>query len=322
MKPPLPKSALIANRFGWAPILKPPLKLIGAKTKIRDILYEVFPEYDSFYEPFMGTGGVFLGRPAPNSVEYIGDLNQYAVAFYRDLRDNSEVFWDSYQYELKKLQAGGRERFETIRDRVTTSEGVEQSVFFYLITKTCMNGIWRLNQKGKCNSSYCGQTNGRGFMDRIWFNAVCERIQKTYFIDQDYKSTLSRAKSSSIIFDKNRAFVFLDPPYSRCKTTYNGVSWADEHFIELSDELKNAKYKWLLTLNDNEFIRSLFQGYSVVEHNVNYSCSQINSGRGEKPELLIANYDIESKWVRVKEHLDASKKKTRGTLERVENSSN
>jgi DNA adenine methylase len=273
-------------------MLRTPLKLIGAKTKIRDLLYEFFPKnYKSYVEPFMGSGSVFMGSPFPE-LEYVGDLNSYAINFFKVLQDDymSDEFWEYYQFNLRVVNEKGKEHFIHMRSEVTVAGCgmIRRAVYFYMISKLCMNGIFRLNKSGSCNSSYCGQTHGRGFMDRAWFDAVRERIYTVRFREIDYRQ---------LPYNYN-SFVFLDPPYSRCKTTYNGIGWADKDFVDFREYVASVNAcgaRFMVTLNDNEFIRDLFKDYNMVLHDVNYSCSQTNAGRGKKPELIITNYDTTEK---------------------------
>ena len=271
------------NRY----ILNPPLKLIGAKTKIRPLLYQFFPEHNTYIEPFMGTAGVCIGKN-PSTLETVSDLNYYLINFYKTLQTDKEEFWRKYQLRLSWLLKKGKEEFESLkREIIFTESGVVSAVCLYLITKVCMNGILRFNQKGECNSSYCGQTTGRGFMNREYFDLLCDRISKINFINSDYTQVIRYAKDGD--------FIFLDPPYSQCKTTYNGIKWEDIHFKYLYEELGfigEMGVNWLLTINDNEFIRDLFKSYYMVAHDVSYSCSQTNAGRGKKPELIVTNYEI------------------------------
>jgi DNA adenine methylase len=291
------------DRYTGATILKSPLKLIGAKTKIRDLLYRYFPEHKTYCEPFMGTAGVLIGK-VETEHEVIGDLNEYAINFFEAIKHQPDWFWQCYEVELERLRENGVDRFNELKKLVVSPyiNWVHRAVCFYLITKVCMNGIWRLNKAGECNSSYCGQTHGRGFMDRPWFDAVRARIQHITFVNYEYSKTLDFYPSD---------FTFLDPPYHDCMTTYNGIGWGDEHFIKFARKIDCIKGRWLLTINDDRFIRELFRGYDQVEHKVNYSCSQTNSGRGFKNELLIANYDIHSIDERLqyeKENLPAMQK--------------
>ena len=203
-----------------------------------------------------------------------------------------------------------KKRFEMWRSAVTRCYCTwSEAALFYLVTKTCYNGIWRLNEKGECNSSYCGQLNARGFFDEGWFTDVCLRVQDVEFTNMDYSLLLIRGWDYQIMHDKS-TFIFLDTPYSRCKTTYNAIKWNDEDFIKLERNLQGAPYKWLMTINDNPFIREVFKDYEMVKHKVFYSCSQTPAGRGMKDELLIANYPIKDIAELVKSKLDAQEKTT------------
>jgi len=50
--------------------------------------------------------------------------------------------------------------------------------------------------------------------------------------------------------------------------------------------------KWLLSINDNEYIRQLFDEYNFKEIDVQYNMSKDSFGRGKFRELLISNYVV------------------------------
>lgn len=268
-------------------ILKPGLKLIGAKTKLRPILYEHFYKNAHLYiEPFLGSGTVLVGKTS-SPVEVVGDINPYVINFYRVLQDSPERFWEWLQQELGWFYLSKDPKSYFIRMRINvikTDCEIERAALFYLITKHCMNGIWRLNKKGECNSSYCGTTKGRGIFTREWFNKVVERVKNVQFYNCRYEELLEPW------VNYHDVFFFFDPPYSHCKTTYNGIRWENKDFELFSHWVSQIKGKWLITLNDNEFIRQLFKEYVMIGHEVNYSCSQTNQGRGLHKELIIKNY--------------------------------
>lgn len=280
------------DRYSTQKILKPSLKLIGAKTEIRDKLYRFFPEHDYYIECFCGTGGVLIGKPQ-SKVELIGDLNEYLINYYQLLQveDTREQFFQEMQKTHKHFVREGEEFFHYMRKQITQeTDSIIQAVYFYLITKHCFNGIWRLNKDGECNSAWGGTTRGRGIFTRKWFDAVCKRIDDVAFAVADYKTTLTVAKD----FPAERTFVFLDPPYHDCKTTYNGESFDDNDFYMLEQWLQQLDCNWMLTINDDEFIRKLFNStrYQILGHDVNYQCSQTVEGRGDHPELIVTNYNL------------------------------
>lgn len=307
-------------RFTGKKLLKPGLKLIGAKTKSRDLLYQLFPEHDVYIEPFGGSTTVLVGKE-PVPVEMLGDTNKYLIEYYaKALQKAPYEFYYEYTKELNKLQSYGKDRFVWIRDMITDPvmrTWVEAAVWFYLVTKTCMNGIWRLNKDGKCNSSYCGQTTGRGFFTREWFDAVVDRYYDVEFYCQEYQKTIELGATRF-----GNRFLFLDPPYryriakngAGTVTTYNGQRFFDKDFVELRDILRTFPGKFLMTINSDDWTKELFSEFEIVEHEINYSCSQTKSGRGNHFELLIANYEIKSKFQELKSQLDAKKEAKTGTV--------
>lgn len=267
-------------------ILEPGLKLIGAKTKIRDRLYPRFPEHRRYIEPFMGTAGVLIGKERCVD-EVATDLNEHAINYYHVLQKQPDLFFEEMLEAHKRYKRYGKSEFITSRHlAIHANSSLTRAVHFYLVTKHCMNGIWRLNREGDCNSSYCGTADGRGVFDRAWFDRVVERVSKVQFIHCDYRFALQ-----SSYYRPRETFVFLDPPYHACKTTYNGIAWKDEHYYSFVDVLADLDCNWMLTINADPFIRAMFAEYEIYSHEVGYSCSQTTAGRGKKPELIITNYN-------------------------------
>lgn len=302
------------DRFTGKEILKSPLKLQGAKTHTRDYLYQFFPEdCNSHTELFMGTNTVLIGAPI-KCIERAVDINSYAINFFKTIQTNPDEFWGTFtvalnQYLKAEREGKGKEYFSSYKYSVTRTDcKILRAVYFYLITKTCFNGIWRINQDGECNSAYCNQVKGRGWLTKDWFDALCSRIEHITFYNKDYKACLQNLINP-------KAFVYLDPPYEyRSKklpngtvTTYNGIRFLEKDFREMHELLDKASYKWLMTVSDTPLMRELFKENYIVPWEVYYCSSEKSSSRGYKPELLIANYDIISIAEALKSKVDAQK---------------
>lgn len=287
-------------------LLRTPLKLIGAKTDIRSFLYQLFPEYIGYVEPFIGSGAVFMGIvDNEERVDWLTDINPYVINFFEVLQGEPETFWDHYKTCLnffleaeKKSLADAYAAFYWFRDQITeVSSPILQAVYFYIITKSCVNGIFRTAKKtGKCNSSFCKEVRTRGWMTEEWFKAVLERIQYCCFINCDYKKSLQDVKWDT-------TFIFLDPPYEHKSkrepkgtvTTYNGIKFLEKDFLEMEELLRVTPAKWLMTVSDTALMREVFKEYEIVPWTVYYRASSKSESRGKKPELLIANYPIKDK---------------------------
>jgi DNA adenine methylase len=63
-------------------------------------------------------------------------------------------------------------------------------------------------------------------------------------------------------------------------------------FSKLADCCKQAKGKWLYTINDDEYIRELFKDFNIMNHEVYYGICKTYNGRKDFSELIITNYDV------------------------------
>lgn len=266
-------------------LLRPSLKLIGAKTRNRWRFYQYFPEYSRYCEPFMGTGGVLIGRPKVK-YEQLNDLCAEAINYYHVLKYRKHEFW----YEMCRLQPlvmkYKSKFFEEMKKLIVLEQDeVKQAALFYWITKLAFNGIWRKNEAGEVNSSYCQTVNGRGIFTVDWLDKVCERVKDVRFYERESIDTFESVAD----WDKD-SFLFIDPPYFSVATTYNGKKYTRGDFETMYGYLVRAKYKWMLTINDKPFVRDLFQEFDIIDHDIVYSCSQTPAGRGKRPELIIRNY--------------------------------
>jgi DNA adenine methylase len=85
------------------------------------------------------------------------------------------------------------------------------------------------------------------------------------------------------------AFIYLDPPYfMKGKKLYMNYFQEDDH-IKLSKHIGGwDNMYWLMTYDDVEFIRTLYNSYRLFSYNLNYSLQKKRKGE----ELLITPQHI------------------------------
>jgi DNA adenine methylase len=275
--------------------LKPVIKTIGGKQKTRDRLYPYFPsECHTYLEPFIGSGAVLVGNPNSYSVEYANDSNQDIVNFYNQVIERPMELYSYYCRDFLTLD-GSHESWYAFRDaEPSRDDHLNRASWFYIINKSCMNGILRYRKDGKCNSSYCKTLKGRGWMTTEWIQAVSKRLADVQFSNLDFKDFLQS------YMDLAGTFVFLDPPYAErtkdnpdgCVTVYNGKRFTLADQEDLAAILKSAKFKWLMTLNDCQWTRDAYKDFNIKDNWIQYSCSQTSAGRKLTKEVIIANYEL------------------------------
>lgn len=92
-------------------------------------------------------------------------------------------------------------------------------------------------------------------------------------------------------YDRLESFFYCDPPYYQAEGCYAKVFSKDDHY-RLKNTLSEIKGKFLLSYNDCEFIRELYDGYPMESYGRLNSISQRYEAGGVYGELLIANYDM------------------------------
>ena len=83
---------------------------------------------------------------------------------------------------------------------------------------------------------------------------------------------------------QNPAFVYLDPPYYKKGPELYQFSFGKEQHEWLANRLRSLPHPWLLSYDDCEEVRALYQYAVVREVPLNYSIN----GATTKTELLIA----------------------------------
>jgi len=90
-------------------------------------------------------------------------------------------------------------------------------------------------------------------------------------------------------YDRPHSFFFLDPPYWNIPGYKHDFKEPD--FLELAEILHKLKGRFLMTINDTDEVRDIFQGFLIKEVTLKYSVSTKPQSRAtQRTELLISNY--------------------------------
>ncbi len=267
--------------------MKSPLKYAGGKQKLLDKIKVQFPkEFNVYYEPFLGSGAVFLNTEAESY--YINDINKSVIGFFKDTLENCDqlvqilkTYTDSFENYVVN-----RKRFNEIKE----IECIERSALLYYLNKCCFNGLYRENKKGEFNVPYSTKRKIIDFSTRNY-----EDILKTHEIlksrnviisSYDYTIALNNASKND--------FVYIDPPYDDTFTTYTKYDFCKEQQIELKEFIDNLTLKGvyvLLSNSDTEMIRKIYSNYNIISLNTVYTIGSKRESRGKiKNEVLIKNF--------------------------------
>lgn len=218
-------------------MIKPVIKWSGSKRLQSAQIKSFFPDtFGVYYEPFIGGGSMLYTINPQKSV--CGDICEPLIHLWKEIRDNPEALADGYRLRWINLQKEGYMVYYAIREEFNKSKSPYDLLF---LSRTCVNGLIRFNEKGEFNNSLHYSRPGikpeslkKIIMD--WSS----RIQGTEFLSEDYRITTISAKSGDIIY--------LDPPYFHTKGRYFGTIDFDK-FFEYLDNLNQRNIKYLLSFD-------------------------------------------------------------------------
>ena len=230
----------------------PPLiKWTGSKRSQASTISLHMPEHQRYYEPFLGGGALLYFAGRAGSVA--GDIYEPLIQLWKTIQTAPHSLVDNYAQQWTTLQKDLPEYFYEVRDRFNQEPNPFDLNF---LTRTCVNGIVRFNQKGEFNNSFHLSRKG---MRPERFEKVVDAwhrvIQGVTFVCQDYEETLSGASGGDL--------VYLDPPYAGTNMRYTSGLELERFFRQL--ELLNRRdVKWMLSFDGRRGNTDL--SHPVPEH--------------------------------------------------------
>jgi DNA adenine methylase len=271
-------------------LIAPFLKWVGGKRQIMPAIVDLLPKRITTYcEPFVGGGAVLFNLQPQRAI--INDYNAELINVYRVIKDDlTELIFDlknhknepDYFYQLRSIDR--TEEFATLTD-------VQRASRIIYLNKTCFNGLYRVNNSGEFNSPF-GKYKNPNIVNEPTLKAVSNYLNSNdiQLLTGDYEAVLRQADANS--------FIYLDPPYhpisqSSNFTGYVQGGWGEIDQIRLRDacnDLNERGIKFLLSNSATDFIKELYEDYTISIVKANRSINSDGEKRGEIEEVLIRNY--------------------------------
>tara|TARA_B100001094_G_C18091689_1_gene750762 strand:+ start:339 stop:1181 length:843 start_codon:yes stop_codon:yes gene_type:complete len=273
------------------------LRWVGSKKRLINHILENMPKkFNDYYEPFLGSGIVYLSIPN-KSKSYINDNNRDLISLYKYVKKNHdkmiillEKLYNDYMNSVdkKEFYLKQRERFNKLKNKYT----LERSVLYIFINKTCYNGLMQFN-KHDLNTSGFGKLHNPNICDLKNIENLHKNLKyKTIIKNQDYLEFLKNVKKGD--------FIYLDPPYvpediKGCSIKYSDKIWNLNDFnnlVKLCQDLDKKGCKFMLSNSNSSFIRNNFSttDFNIKKIKISRGLCPTSSLRKEEDELLIMNY--------------------------------
>jgi DNA adenine methylase len=273
---------------------RPFVKWAGGKRQLLSVIEKHVPaEFGCYYEPFLGGGAVMfhLLSKNPDIRCKVSDLNSDLILAYITIRDRVEELIESLENHAKNYHKNPDSYYYQVRDNEPTTQ-IEKVSRLLFLNRTCFNGLYRVNSKGKFNVPL-GRYSNPNIVNE-------ENLYAASHILQSKRISISCRDFSSVLQDAKKGdFVYFDPPYQPVSKTANFTSYTNRDFtykdlqklVDVSEKLADRGCKVLHSNSNSKEVRKLFsKDWKVIEISANRAINSDSTKRTGQTELLIKNY--------------------------------
>ncbi len=246
---------------------------VGGKKLLRKEIANRFPEESikKYVEVFGGAGWVLFYKDRNAEKEVYNDINSELVNLFKNVKYHPEAVAKELEFTLS-----AREIFEKYKaaDVGQMTEIQRAARYLYLI---------KLSYGATVRSFGC---RAREAVDLDVLHKVKERLAGVLIENKSFAKLIPAQDGAGTLF-------YCDPPYHNTEKYYDTGEdvFNEEMHILLRDTLKGIKGKFILSYNDDEFIRELYKDFVIeeVERSHNLKLAMGEDGSRYK-ELIIKNF--------------------------------
>ena len=252
---------LLESFIGW----------IGGKRLLRSEIVKRFPEKIGRYiEVCGGAAWVLFYKERYAETEVYNDVNGDLVNLFRCVKYHAPEVQRQLAFILDS-----RELFEDYKSQYQAQglTDIQRAARFFLLLKISY---------GSNGRNYgCVKRDINAMIQQL--NGIQKRLSKVIIEKKDFEDIIK-------VYDKPDSLFYVDPPYYGSEGYYQNKFTQQDH-IRLNEVLKNVKGKFLLSYNDCDLVRGLYQGFNIDEVSRQ---DNLRSRYDDKShiyrELLIKNY--------------------------------
>lgn len=234
--------------------------------------------HETYAEPFVGMGGIFLRRSMRPRAEIINDISGDVATFFRVVQEHYPYFID-----MMRFRVASRAEFERLLalppERLTDLQRAAR--FLY---------VQRL--------AFGGKVKGRGFgvdpRAPARFNIaklepmladIHDRLAGVVIEQLPFDRFLER-------YDRPGTLFYLDPPYYGCETDYGADVFHRGDFDRLAAQLAAGRAKFILSINDHPAIRECFGRFQIRSVETTWAIGTNETRAGKVTELIVSNFPL------------------------------
>lgn len=244
---------------------------IGGKNFLKKEICKRMPEkFGRYIEVFGGAAWVLFYKDKHADMEVYNHYNSDLVNHYRCVKFHCPELQRELAFVLNSRELFGDFKAQY---NVRGMTDIQRVARFFMLIKTSY---------GSDRSSFgCVKKDVSGMKE--YLSRIEERLSGVVIENKDFEDLLK-------VYDKQDAFIYLDPPYYGTEKYYQAQFTSEDH-LRLHWVLQNVSGKFLLSYNDCGFVRELYKEFTVEDVQRNHNLMNKYEGRDNRYcELMIRNY--------------------------------
>lgn len=241
---------------------------IGGKRLLRKQIIAQFPtQFDRYIEVFGGAGWVLFGADRHAKLEVYNDLDGDLINLFRCVK------YHAAELQRNILPINSRELFydQLARKDIRGQTDIQRAADFFMRIK-CSYGSG--GSEFGCNTKSLEKS-----LDTL--PAIQQRLSRVVIEHKSFDNLIK-------VYDRPSALFYCDPPYHGTEYLYDAPFTAESHQL-LKECLSNIKGHFILSYNDDDFVRELYRDFIILPVE---RASNLTGRYGAKvyKELIIKNF--------------------------------
>jgi len=188
------------------------LKWVGNKYQDAPTIIEYAPyKYRTYYEPFLGTGGV-LGNLNPSEA-ITGDTLEPLTDLWKLVKNDPDTVINHYRKAVHEMMENNKKKIYTEVKESYNSD--PNPLDLLMISRTCYGGVIRFTKEGNISTPIGPHDPMKPSTFEKRAREWHKIIQGTEFYNQSFEETLETVSEDDL--------VYLDPPYVLCQNILYGA---------------------------------------------------------------------------------------------------
>jgi len=237
----------------------------AGKRNVAKLIVSWIPDHKTYVEPFAGGAAVFWAKER-SETEVLNDLYTEIYNAYKVLRDITPE-------QAKRLKRFNWNMSKELWRKLKTYKA-----------KDPVERFWAWKHLSWMSFSHTGgyREKASKWMGISRLDKFKERLKGVKLHNEDWKSVIQK-------YDSPDTFFFVDPPYSEDFNDKLKIGYVP--IVDVRRVLRNAKGKWMLTINDTPKNREYFKDFKIESVPVRKFGQKGHQKGVARKEIFILNYD-------------------------------